>query len=397
MSTLIKVAATAKEIDAVFKLRHQVYVVEDQKFGGEIFPDERIIDRFDAMPFVANIIAVENDVPIGTLRLAKNGDIGLPIDKYFDFSEYNNSLLEKDKEVLLASAGMLAITYKGRNKRNVIMALFKMATGICMEWGITHVVATANHETVSVYEHLGFESIGDKVWIDEIANYIVPMAAPLSKPIEWAFGGLVDNRLDAFWLDYFSGRFERILLSSGEALFRQGDEADSVYIVDDGWISISIVDEDGQELNLAQLSKGALFGELALIDDSPRSANAVAVSGADVIRLSKSDFLGTLSGSEAGTERLLKVFANRIRSADELAMVMAYAPQTGRVRFALDKLREAAVPHRKLPGVLVSKTSPLHLAQTAGVREYEVRRILALEKKNGCLDYSERWIHFFQD
>jgi len=76
-------------------------------------------------------------------------------------------------------------------------------------------------------------------------------------------------------------------------------------------------------------------------------------------------------------------------------MVMAYSAQTTRrVKFALDKLKRNASPHKKVSDVLVSKTSPLHVAQTAGVRESEVRRILELEKQSGSLDYSERWIHF---
>ncbi|HFE37535.1 MAG TPA: cyclic nucleotide-binding domain-containing protein [Gammaproteobacteria bacterium] len=397
MSTLLKIAQSAKEVDDVLCLRHQVYVVEDGKFGGRSTSEARIMDRFDAMPFVANIIAYHDDKAIGTIRIVKQTNAGLPTEEFLDFTSYK-AVIEKDFEKpVFASAGMLAITQEGRKRRDVIMALFKMATGVCMDWGVTHVVANANHETTSIYEHLGFESIGGKTWIPLINNSIVPMATPLAKPIDWAFSGLMDNQLDTFWLENFSGAFERILLSPNEVLFDQGDAANSVYIVDEGWVSIVKEDDEGQELNLAKLSKGALFGELAMIDESTRSAKAVASTHTDVIRINKVDFQNTIRKDGQSSDKLLKIFAKRLRSTDELVMVMAYAPQTSRVNFALNKLRLSAVPHKKYPDILVSKNGPAEVAKVAGVREYEVRRILELEKQKGHLEYSERWVHFIID
>ena len=395
MATRLKIAQLAREVDDVLRLRHQVYVIEDGKFGGEPLPEGRIIDRFDAMPFVANIIAYHEGAPIGTIRIVKQTDAGLPTEEFLDFSNYKETVERKFNKPIFASAGMLAITHDGRKRRDVIMALFKMATGVCMSWGVTHVVANANHETTSVYEHLGFEQLAEKSWAPSINNYIVPMACPLDKPIAWAFSNLIDHQLDTFWLDNFSGEFERVLLSPNEVLFNQGDDADAVYIVDDGWISIIRTDEEGQELNLAKLSKGALFGELAMIDEISRSATASSPTHTDVIRISKVDFQRAIRKDTDSVDKLLRIFAKRLRSADELAMVMAYAPQTGRVKFALNKLREDAIPHRKQSNVLVAKGGPKEVAKVAGVREYEVRRILEMEKQSGELAYSDRWIHFF--
>lgn len=395
MSTRLKIAQLAREVDDVLCLRHQVYVVEDGKFGGEPLPGGRIIDRFDAMPFVANIVAYHAGVPIGTIRIVKQTDAGLPAEEFLDFSRYKSTIEASFERPIFASAGMLAITHEGRKRRDVIMALFKMATGVCMSWGVTHVVANANHETTSVYEHLGFERLAEKSWEPSINNYIVPMACSLDEPISWAFSGLMDHQLDTFWLDNFSGEFERILLSPNEVLFHQGDDADAVYIVDDGWISIVKTDLEGQELNLARLSKGALFGELAMIDESTRSATASSATYTDVIRINKVDFQRAIRKDSDSADQLLKIFAKRLRSTDELAMVMAYAPQTGRVKFALNKLRESAVPHRKKENVLVVKGGAEEVAKVAGVREYEVRRVLEMEKQGGTLVYSDRWIHFF--
>lgn len=394
MSIKLKVAQSAKEVDDVLCLRHQVYVIEDGKFGGKPLPEGRIIDRFDAMPYAANIIAYQDDRPIGTIRVVMEAGVGLPAEEFLDFSSYKMEIERDFVKPAFASAGMLAITQDGRKRRNVIMALFKMATGVCMSWGVTHVVANANYETATVYEHLGFERLAGKSWVASIENYIIPMAAPLKKSIEWAFGGLMAGQLDTFWLDNFAGSFERVLLSPNEMLFDQGDAADSVYIVDEGWISIVKVDGHGGELNLAKLSKGALFGELAMIDESSRSAQAIAQTHTDVLRIHEVDFKRAIRKDPESVDHLLKIFAKRLRETDELAMVMAYAPQTGRVVYALNKLRESALPHRKYPSVLVVKGGPAEVAKVAGVREYEVRRILEMEKQKGVLEYSDRWVHF---
>ena len=153
-------------------------------------------------------------------------------------------------------------------------------------------------------------------------------------------------------------------------------------------------DPDGNELTLATLSHGALFGEIALIDDRPRSATVVAGTHVELIQLSRQTFLESIRANPAQAERLLRVFADRIRLTDQLAMVMAYAPETGRVRYALEQLRTSAVPDRKNKQVLIAKVGPEALARAAGVNEHQVRCVLELEKQSGHLDYGGNQIRF---
>src|SRR5215813_7353252 len=74
-------------------------------------------------------------------------------------------------------------------------------------------------------------------------------------------------------------------------LFRQGDSGDSMYLIESGRISISITDEEGKELTLAELAQGDFFGEMALIDGKQRSADAIVVEDASLAVLPRSDFL----------------------------------------------------------------------------------------------------------
>lgn len=396
MAIKLKVAHSAKELNDVFWLRHEVYVSEDGKFGGQPLPGEHIADRFDALPSVANIIAYDDDEPVGTLRLNLDSGGGLPSEEIYDFSHYRGQVQEglDSQEARICSASMLAIRSHWHNRRDVIRAMFKLATGICHSWGATHVIATVNHDTVSIYERLGFGPLGERFWNEAIGNHIVPMGVVFELVYQWAFGALLSSTLDRFWLDAFSGHFERLLLSPGERLFTEGSGAEHAYIVDDGWIQVLRKDLDGNELTLATLSHGALFGEIALIDDRPRSATVVAGTHVELIQLSRHTFLESVKSNPTQAERLLRVFADRIRITDELAMVMAYAPETGRVRYALEQLKSSAVPDRKNRNVLVAKVGPEALAKAAGVDEHQVRCVLELEKQAGHLDYGGTHIRF---
>lgn len=395
MAIVIKVASTAAELDDVYRVRYEVYVKEDGKFTDAQLSGERILDRFDAISSAANIIAYDEDLPIATLRLNRDSEVGLPSEEYFDFSNFRNKVKNLSKNPFLVSCGMLAIRKKWRRKRDVIQALFKMAIGIGFHWNTTHSIASVNKDTVSMYGRMGYSELSEPVWIESIGNYIVPMAASYKEIHTWAFSGLLDSSLDRFWLDSFSAHFERILLNPGEVLFDQNDQAMDAYIVDTGWVALSRFAMDDQELVIANLSRGALFGELGLIDGHPRSAKAIASTRVELIRFNRATFNELMSSNPAVSEKLLHVFAQRIRNTDELATVMAYAPQTGRVKFALDSLKQTAVPHKKDEAIMVVKSGPSEIAKTAGVREYEVRRILEMERQEGLLDYSDKWIHFF--
>lgn len=394
LSVRIKVATTPSELDDVYKVRYQVYVVEDNKFKDLQLRNKRLYDQFDAILSSANIIAYEGEVPVATLRLNLDSDVGLPSEEHYDFSRFRQQIGNLTKKPILVSCGMLAIREKWRRKRDVVQALFKMAIGIGFHWNTTHSIASVNKETVSLYGRMGYSELSDPVWVESIGNYIVPMVADYKDIHRWAFNGLLDSSLDRFWLDSFSAHFERVLLNPGEVLFNQNDEASEAFIVDAGWITLSRLALDDQELVIANLSRGALFGELGLIDGRPRSAKAVASTRVELIKFSRDVFNDSIQNNPHGNEKLLQVFAQRIRNTDELAAVMAYAPQTGRVEYALDKLKQSAQPHKKDSSLLVVKSSPEEIAKTAGVREYEVRRVLEMARQQGTLDYSDRWIHF---
>src|ERR1700674_5036361 len=83
----------------------------------------------------------------------------------------------------------------------------------------------------------------------------------------------------------------------GQTLFRAGDAGDAMYLIESGKVQISMRSSDGEELILAVLGSGDFFGEMALIDGKPRSANATVVESSRLAVLSRPHFLSFLSSS----------------------------------------------------------------------------------------------------
>lgn len=119
-----------------------------------------------------------------------------------------------------------------------------------------------------------------------------------------------DERLD------LAGRitFRRYL--ARQPLFQQGEPGEELFLLLGGSVRIVAQAPGDREVNLAVLSEGAFFGDMALLDGKPRSASVHAVSDCDVAVLRRSDFLEFLDSHPAVSRRLLAFLSQRLRRAD---------------------------------------------------------------------------------
>jgi len=394
MSIALKLARSPKERDHVLWLRHEVYVIEDGKFGGKPLPEQRIIDRFDVIPDVENIIAYEGDVPVGTLRVNCDRGGGLPSEKYYDFSNARSGFgqelnLEEDEQPVVASAGMLAVRQDWRSRRDVIRALFKVAASVFLSWKVTHIIASANHETAHMYHRLGFENIDEKVWVEEIGNHIIPQATLAEKWYEWAFSDVIGPPLKVF-----QDSFERHLYRRGEHVFREHDIGEKAYVIDSGNLKIYRSEPDGSQMVLALLGRGDLFGELALIDDMPRSASALALDDVELISLERKLFLNDIGRDPGHLQQYMSVFSARMRHTDELAMVLSMQSVEERLKFALASFRAGARPSPRQPDRLVAKVTADDLARAALVDQDSAADFLDKLERHGEIELSRKSIRF---
>jgi CRP-like cAMP-binding protein len=108
---------------------------------------------------------------------------------------------------------------------------------------------------------------------------------------------------------------------TGEPVFYQGDPGLGMYIVQDGEVSITILGKDGDERELALLSDGDFFGELALLDESTRSANAICKTDCTLIGFFRPDLFELIEKNNTlGIKIVLKlaeIVAQRLRQTDK--------------------------------------------------------------------------------
>ena len=113
-------------------------------------------------------------------------------------------------------------------------------------------------------------------------------------------------------------------LAAGDVLFKAGDIGDVAYFVESGVIEICTF--NGEEyVTLAELGKGSLFGEMALIDNQPRSAMARANGEAVVKEIGKESFLQYLKSSPNVALNMMQQLASHVRAANDKLSVDAFA------------------------------------------------------------------------
>ena len=109
---------------------------------------------------------------------------------------------------------------------------------------------------------------------------------------------------------------ENLDCKAGAVLFRAGDEGDAMYLIEEGKVRICVRAKDGHEVTLTELHRGDFFGEMALLDGKPRSADARVAENAAV--LSREHFLSFVRTNPNVALEMLTALANRLRHTDEL-------------------------------------------------------------------------------
>ena len=104
---------------------------------------------------------------------------------------------------------------------------------------------------------------------------------------------------------------ERTYPKSSVILF-EDDPGDALYVVVTGRVKVVLVGEDGREVILSVLKDGDFFGEMALIDDEPRSAHVIAMEDASLLVLRREDFQQRLREAPGMAVGLLRALSRRL-------------------------------------------------------------------------------------
>jgi CRP-like cAMP-binding protein len=107
----------------------------------------------------------------------------------------------------------------------------------------------------------------------------------------------------------------RVRFNGGDRIFSQGDRSDGAFLVIAGSVEIS-ADQDGHSYTLAEIGPGGLFGEMGLLDDSPRSASAVAATDTTCAVYDQDELKRLLRHDPEQVLRLVRTLIQRLRDMD---------------------------------------------------------------------------------
>ena len=168
-------------------------------------------------------------------------------------------------------------------------------------------------------------------------------------------------------------------------VFFENEEGDFFFMILDGRIKVTILGDDGREVILSLLGPGDFFGEMALLDNEPRSATAIAVEDSELLSLHRTDFQSVLTDNRTITAGLIKVLSGRLRRANHQISTLALLDVYGRVaRVIVDMAREEG---RRLKDGRIAFRRATHqeIANRIGTTRETVTRMLKDLERQGLI------------
>jgi CRP/FNR family cyclic AMP-dependent transcriptional regulator len=160
---------------------------------------------------------------------------------------------------------------------------------------------------------------------------------------------------------------------AGEVLFSAGENGTEMFVIRSGAVRI-IVESRGVEKTLAVLGAGEFVGEMSILTDQPRSANAVVDEDAELLVVGVRVLEEMIVHNTEIALRLIRKLARRLESADSLIRVLLYRGSAERV---IENLKRLATIHKPEDGEpLRFRADYDAMAEQVGLKEEEVKEIM---------------------
>jgi len=199
------------------------------------------------------------------------------------------------------------------------------------------------------------------------------------------FGILAPGDVDALLA---RARFEHH--PAGRVIFAKGSPGRSMMAVLSGSVRISTTSPSGHEVVLAILNAGEIFGEMALLDDGERTADAIAMSDCRLLVIDQRDFIPFLKSRSDLCICLLRMLSRRLRRTDEIVEMAMFERLESRLAKALIQLASGGGPGAGLtpPGQLL--VSQQELGCMVGASRENVNKQLRVWERAGLLELGKR-------
>jgi CRP/FNR family transcriptional regulator len=172
---------------------------------------------------------------------------------------------------------------------------------------------------------------------------------------------------------------------AGEAVFYEGDESDTCYVVRAGHARAVREHSDGRSITLANFGPGDIFGELAMFDDERRSATVETLEKTEVIAILGGDMRRLLREHPDIAVKLIAALGRRLRETNERLTRQSFQTVQSRVASVLVQLVAAARSEGAGEENVLITSTQADLAQLAGSSRESASRFLAVLERAGII------------
>jgi CRP/FNR family cyclic AMP-dependent transcriptional regulator len=183
------------------------------------------------------------------------------------------------------------------------------------------------------------------------------------------------------------------IYEKGEVIVKQGDVADSFYVLAAGQVKVYISNKEDKEVIVGTLSAGEFFGEISLFDQEPRSASVAALERCYVQQLSYKSLQKVLDRSPQIAKKLMQGMSQRLRHADRQISTLALMNISGRVSRALLELAIVSNGQKIVGQPFTQK----NLADMIGASREMVNRTLRALNEAGYIEIHRKQITILND
>jgi CRP-like cAMP-binding protein len=170
---------------------------------------------------------------------------------------------------------------------------------------------------------------------------------------------------------------------ANRVILLENDWGGSVYFILDGWAKIRTYNLDGREVTLNILGKGELFGEMAALDEVPRSTDVITLTPTTIGSIPAQDFVQLIHNEPLAGVRLSQLMAKRLRQVNR-RLRLRESDSTSRVADTLLFLAEGQ-GKLKQQGTEIPNLPHRELSSLSGLARETVTRVLTKLEKKGLI------------
>lgn len=188
-------------------------------------------------------------------------------------------------------------------------------------------------------------------------------------------------------LDALAGRVRRIQCARGQHIFARGDPGAGVMFLVRGRVKIVSVSPSGTEVIYNIIERGQIFGELALLDGKPRSADAMAAADSEIVELARRDFLEVLGRNPGMALAIIRILCSRIRQTTSFIEDAVLLDAETRLLHRLKAMAEQYGRHGPNGVTRIEHgLSQQEIGESVGLTRVSVNRVLAQWRERGLIE-----------